>query len=293
MRRVQGLLAALVAGCTVVYDVPDDRLVDYYAEVERVLRAEGLMRTDTRPADAAFTADDLVENFTRVALYDEFSEQGGRYVEGQTPSSLSRWESPVRVEIVFGASVPEAQADEDIAAVESFTRQLRRATGHDIAMAVAGAPNMSVFFLNREEQRGFARSLVRHVDGAAAVADTLMNSTADAFCFAFTFGSDRPGVYDSAIILVKAEHRDLMRLSCIQEEMAQAMGLVNDSPRARPSIFNDDDEFALLTLHDEILLRMLYDRRLRPAMTEAEARPLLPAVARDAARAMGAGVILN
>ena len=62
------------------------------------------------------------------------------------------------------------------------------------------------------------------------------------------------------------------------------MGLPNDSPQARPSLFNDDLEFALLTEHDAILLRMLYDPRLRPGMTADEARPLLPAIARDARR---------
>ncbi|MFO7759375.1 MAG: DUF2927 domain-containing protein, partial [Roseovarius sp.] len=48
-----------------------------------------------------------------------------------------------------------------------------------------------------------------------------------------------------------------------------------DSPTARPSIFNDDDEFALLTRHDEILLELLYDPALDPGMTPDEARPIL------------------
>ena len=63
------------------------------------------------------------------------------------------------------------------------------------------------------------------------------------------------------------------------------MGLPNDSPDARPSLFNDDLEFALLTEHDAILLRMLYDPRLQPGMTSAEVRPLLPDIARDARQA--------
>ncbi len=75
-----------------------------------------------------------------------------------------------------------------------------------------------------------------------------------------------------------------MRKSCVHEEMAQAMGLTNDSPNARPSIFNDDEEFAFLTRHDEILLRMLYDPRLKAGMESYEVIPLLPAIARDAAR---------
>ena len=83
---------------------------------------------------------------------------------------------------------------------------------------------------------------------------------------------------------MRAEQPELMRRSCVHEEMAQGMGLANDSPRARPSIFNDDDEFALLTTHDELLLGLLYDPALRPGMGIDEARPILR---RLTARAMG------
>jgi hypothetical protein len=66
-----------------------------------------------------------------------------------------------------------------------------------------------------------------------------------------------------------------MRRACVHEELAQGLGLADDSPAARPSIFNDDDEFALLTRHDEILLELLYDPALTPGMTVEEARPVL------------------
>ena len=59
------------------------------------------------------------------------------------------------------------------------------------------------------------------------------------------------------------------------------MGLPNDSPTARPSIFNDDGEFGLLTTHDEMLLRILYDTRLTPGMTESEARPIIETIAAE------------
>ena len=67
----------------------------------------------------------------------------------------------------------------------------------------------------------------------------------------------------------------------VHEELAQAMGLPNDSPQARPSIFNDDDEFGLLTTHDEYLLRMLYDPRLTPGMTAAQAEPIVRQIASE------------
>ncbi|MEL6775220.1 MAG: DUF2927 domain-containing protein, partial [Pseudomonadota bacterium] len=59
------------------------------------------------------------------------------------------------------------------------------------------------------------------------------------------------------------------------EEITQVLGLGNDHPEVRPSIFNDDEEFALLTEHDEWLVRLLYHDRLRPGMTEDEALPIV------------------
>ena len=82
--------------------------------------------------------------------------------------------------------------------------------------------------------------------------------------------------------VIRAENPSLLRLSCIHEEIAQALGLANDSPQARPSFFNDDDEFALLTNHDEILLKMLYDQRLQSGMSLSEAKSIIRALANEA-----------
>ena len=65
----------------------------------------------------------------------------------------------------------------------------------------------------------------------------------------------------------------MMQRACIEEELAQGLGLANDSPYARPSIFNDDDEFATLTSMDAVMLQILYNPRLLPGMTLDQARP--------------------
>ena len=57
--------------------------------------------------------------------------------------------------------------------------------------------------------------------------------------------------------------------------VGQTLGPGADSDDARPSIFNDDAEFALMTRHDEDLLRILYDPRLKVGMTRDEAMPLV------------------
>ncbi|MEM7441648.1 MAG: DUF2927 domain-containing protein, partial [Pseudomonadota bacterium] len=103
------------------------------------------------------------------------------------------------------------------------------------------------------------------------------------YCIAYGRTSDAPPFgYIGSVVVVKAENPPRLRKSCIQEEMSQALGLANDGANIRPSIFNDDEEFAYLTAHDEFLLKMLYDPRLADGMTPATQAPILRQVAQDA-----------
>ena len=83
----------------------------------------------------------------------------------------------------------------------------------------------------------------------------------------------------SALVIIRNELPDIMRRACIHEEIAQSLGLTNDSHFARPSIFNDDDEFATLTKFDEILLQILYDHRLNSGISKKEASQLVRQIA--------------
>jgi hypothetical protein len=259
------------------------RLAAYYASVQRRLLSQGLLRTDGGGGDTPLNARMLAENFERIALYDEYALRNGRFVQQQTPSRLRRWVSPIRMRAVFGASVDPGQRAEDRANLAEYVARIERVTGHRIVLADDGPANFLVLFLNRDEQKTFGPRLSQLVPRISpAVADEIASSPRSTFCAAYALSEERAqNAYTAAIVLVKAEHPDLLRLSCIHEEVAQAMGLANDSPQARPSIFNDDEEFALLTRHDELLLKMLYDPRLKLGMTPAEARPTVQRIARE------------
>ena len=51
----------------------------------------------------------------------------------------------------------------------------------------------------------------------------------------------------STVALIRVEHSNTVRRFCMEEELAQGMGLPNDWSGARSSIFNDDEEFSVLT----------------------------------------------
>lgn len=273
-----------VTGADIALVETDPALVDLYAGVERDLTTSGRMRRETAPADAPFTLDDLVRNFERIALHDEYVEIGGRFLREETPALLRRWDRPIRIGVITSGSMSEAEASRSRANIAGYADRLSRLTGVDMAMAEGPETNFLVMILSSGEQAAFADIAAERFPGMhASVVGALRDTPLDTFCTAYAFSDPvETSVYASALILIRAEHPALTRLSCVHEEMAQAMGLPNDSPDARPSLFNDSLEFAFLTEHDEILLRMLYDTRLWPGISAAEARPLLPAIARDA-----------
>ncbi|HEY0213329.1 MAG TPA: DUF2927 domain-containing protein [Paenirhodobacter sp.] len=253
----------------------------YYAQVETSLKARGLMRKDIAPRDARFAKWQLVNDFIAIAMYDEYDNALGGLVARVTPSRLRRWEAPVRLSVEFGASVPLAQRADDQAMVKSYAGQLARASGHPLSVT-RGSGNFTVLVVNEEERRALGprlQQLVPGIDaGSVAAITDLPPST---FCVVFAFSAPGASHYNRAVAVIRGEHPRDLRQSCYHEELAQGLGLANDSPSARPSIFNDDEEFALLTRHDEMLLKILYDPRLRPGMTEEEVRPIVEIIASE------------
>jgi len=254
----------------------------YYTAVQNDLLARGLLRTDGGGPDTPYDADDLVENFIAIAFYDEYQRGSGTALRGQGQTGrLSRWSAPVRIGVEFGASVPEADRAHDRKAIAGYADRLARVTGHSIGMG--GRPNFHVFVAGEDDRAFFLDRLAEIAPRmSASEMESFRNLPRSIYCLVVAFsGGLAPQTYTQAVALIRAEHPDLVRLSCIHEEIAQGLGLANDSPYARPSIFNDDDEFALLTSHDEMLLRMLYDPRLKTGMSAEAARPVARIVARE------------
>ncbi|WP_112309283.1 DUF2927 domain-containing protein [Pseudogemmobacter bohemicus] len=259
----------------------------YYTQVQNSLLAQGLLRTDGGGQDTPFDARILAENFIRIALYDEYNRMDGAFARGESASVLRRWDVPIRFQIQFGASVPADRRATDRARIASYLKRLATLTGHPITLVDQGG-NFTLHVVSEDEREQLGPALRRELPGLSPqdVADvTGMSPTT--YCLVYALSDGDSGNYRRAVAVVRAEHPDLLRQSCYHEEIAQGLGLANDSPRARPSIFNDDEEFALLTRQDELMLKILYDPEMWPGMTEEDAAPV---VRRIAQRLMGGGV---
>ena len=247
----------------------------HYAKVQADLLSRGLMRTDGGAGDAPFTDTMLAENFIRIALYDEYTRSSQGLVANAIQSRLRRWEQPVRVGLRFGASVPPERQATDRARIASFLGRLQRISGHPVRLSDS-APNFFIYIVNEDERRALGPVIRATLPGlSAADVAGITEMPRSTYCLVYALSSGQSSATTTAFAVIRAEHPDLMMLSCLHEEITQGLGLANDSPLARPSIFNDDEEFALLTPMDELMLKMLYSPRLTPGMTETEARPIV------------------
>lgn len=255
-------------------DAPD-QVSEYFASLEAQRLSKGMLRRDRAPRDLPVSTHLVEEAFVRVALYEEYILTGTSVIERETPSSLRRWQAPVRMQVTFGDSVPATTRGSDTAFVTRYAERLGALTGHPVSRVDRGG-NFHVLVLNEAERIASGPQLQQLIPGLDSVTlDLVRDLPLTVSCLVLAFSRSGTDTYTDALAIIRAELPDLSRRACYYEEIAQGMGLPNDSPRARPSLFNDSAEFAVLTVLDEQMLRILYDERLRPGMREREARPII------------------
>ncbi|WP_254703932.1 DUF2927 domain-containing protein [Roseovarius sp. THAF9] len=250
-------------------------LARYYSRLENDLVVQGLMRRDGGGVDTPFTDNDLLRNFVRIGFFEEYQRDKGLLPSQSGPVAIKKWTGPVRIGVEFGRNVPADVKSSERARVAAYASRLARITGHPITVSNA-SPNFVVLFMSNDDR---AQSRARALEVIPAIAKSnlaiITNLPRSTQCFVISAGVRSENDLGVALAYIRSELTDLQRLACIHEEIAQGLGLTNDSPRARPSIFNDDEEFALLTTHDEMLLEALYNPALKPGMGLEEARPIL------------------
>lgn len=257
-----------------------EAIAKYYSNLQADLLVQDLLRTDGGGPDSPYTSTMLARNFERIAFYDE--HQIGARLEASDGGArrLARWTAPIRLKVEFGPSVSDTQRQDDKATVQTFVNRLSGITSHPMRVTPMRS-NFHVLVIGEDDRAAMQPRFAALLPNLSRINQSLLqNLPRDMHCLIIVNHADGPmPTIQSAVAIVRAEHPDLLRKSCFHEEIAQGMGLMNDSDQARPSIFNDDDEFAYLTSHDEKLLQMLYDPRLNIGMTADEARPIVKEMA--------------
>ncbi|MEM9045652.1 MAG: DUF2927 domain-containing protein [Pseudomonadota bacterium] len=253
---------------------------EYWQAFEASLQLEGKLRTDRRPVDAPFTHEDLTVHFGKTAFgidpefIDRMDEEQLR-----TINVVRKWVQPINY-VAYGTIPPN-----DRAVMRNLFVRLNRASGLPIKENPGGDWNMGIYFFDPEQRKTFLNYLQDEAD--PGLYELFVGLFSDDYICSGTLlrRTTEEGVLtgeiDHVFIFIRAELPRAMRHSCIEEEISQAMGLIRDDDDVRPSLFNEDEEFAFLTEHDEYLLRILYDPRLTPGLPRDAALPIVGQIARE------------
>lgn len=213
-----------------------------------------------------------------AALARDFMDLEFRMESGVALTRLTRFEAPVRV-AVEGAAPPTTAAE-----TAALMARLRDEAGIDIGWADAGAPaNLVLSFLPsgalRRMEPSAACFVVPNVAGRAEWRARRRAAEVD---------WTRLTARRAATLFLPDDAAPQELRDCLHEEMAQALGPVNDLYRLPDSVFNDDNFQSVLTGFDMLMLRVHYAPELANGMAADQVVAVLPAVL-DRLNPKGAG----
>ena len=199
----------------------------------------------------------------------DFLELSFQLESGRTLPVLSRFEGPVTL-TVTGGRAPAALNND----LTRLLARLRIEAGIDITRVDAGTPASITLEIIPKAR---LQALVPHA--ACFVAPNVsswseyrrLRGSPETDCTRLT---TRTRI---AIFLPGDVSPQEMR-DCLHEEIAQALGPVNDLYRLNDSVFNDDNFHTILTGFDMLILRAFYAPELASGMNRAQVAARLPTI---------------
>ncbi|TCP42231.1 DUF2927 domain-containing protein [Rhodovulum marinum] len=203
---------------------------------------------------------------SNVQIAQDFLDLSFRMESGRPLAVMSRFEGPVRVRVT-GAAPPSLGPD-----LAALLVRLRREAGIDIARVGADqSAEVTIEVLPRARLQRLVPQAACFVAPRVSSWDEYRrarrSSTVD---WTTLIRRERVAIFLPGDVSPQ-EVRD-----CLHEELAQALGPLNDLYRLPDSVFNDDNFHTVLTGFDMLILRAYYAPDLRAGMTRGQVAEVLP-----------------
>jgi hypothetical protein len=251
------ILAVFLAGCA-----PEAGGVATRATVADV--------TAALPAARRFAGKPILPapRLPNAQLARDFLDLTFRLESGRPLPVLTRFEGPVTIAVEPGAP-PSLDAD-----LDALIARLRREAGIDLSRAAPGERgSITIAALPRAELRravpGAACFVVPRVSGWNEYLRARRGPATD-----WTTLETRM----RASVFLPSDVSPQEVRDCLHEEVAQALGPLNDLYRLPHSVFNDGNVHVVLTPFDMLMLRVTYDTALRSGLTRDQVAARLPAI---------------
>ena len=186
---------------------------------------------------------------------------------GRAMRAFSRFEGPVRVRLT--GSVPRSAATD----FDRLLARLRTEAGIDIREVTDGQAEITVEFLPRAKiQTTYSNVACFVAPRVTGWDDFRAKRNSPATDWTTLTARDRLSIF------VPSDGSAQEARDCMHEELAQALGPINDLYRLSDSVFNDDNFNNTLTGFDMLILRATYAPELTAGMSKAEVAARLPGI---------------
>ena len=199
-------------------------------------------------------------------IAQDFLDLEFRLESGETLLALSRFEGPISLRLT--GQVPQTAPVE----LANLVTRLQREAGLNLHMT-SGPANITIEFAPQAALKRLDPTAACFVaPNVSSLAEYRARRGSDALDWQNIRQRQRLTVFIPAGISPQ-EQRD-----CLHEELAQALGPLNDLYRLPDSIFNDDNFLSTLTGFDMLMLRLHYAPDLATGMDRAQVATRLPAL---------------
>jgi hypothetical protein len=259
MRRFSLFALSLISACS----APPS------ADVTKGYSVEGVTSAGSTIApEMAFVPRNTAAQRGNREISRDFLDLSFRMESGRAIPALSRFEGPITVAIKGEA--PEAAQRE----LSRLINRFRAEAGLDIGYAAdVEAASIVVEFVPRAQMR-------RVVPTAACFVVPNVGSLQEYKAARGTGLVDWTNIVQrrKVAIMIPSDTSTQEVRDCLHEEMAQAMGPLNDLYHLPDSVFNDDNFHTVLTSFDMLILRAYYSADLQSGMNEAEVAKRIPVI---------------
>jgi hypothetical protein len=214
------------------------------------------------PQFTRFTARELEHGFMALAF-------GSDLRIGARPRGIRRYDRPIRAAVIPGGSVDRSAKMREVLA--EYARKVPRLR---LSLTDRNDAEVEVRLI---DEKDFDGALIAAF--GPRIARTFIART-DPQCMT-SVKSNATGDIVRSVSFVIVDKGDGVFLDCAYHELLHAFGLSNHDQRNVWTTLNQNRMVGYLTLYDRDLLTMLYDRRMRPGMTPAAARRVLPRIIRE------------
>src|SRR4051794_26897986 len=257
-RMLLAALAAVILAAVILTAMVLGETISPPAAAGEIPAIASRQRTEKK----TFTDSEIVEGFFKTAF-------GAEYHLAGRVDRIRKYEVPVRVFADGNRPDRQAQLAKVVADIGERVQHL------DIAMAQNKESANVVVTLVRD--RDLFRTIATFYGGERA---REISTSLDPQCLS-GFRKNEKFEIDHSDVILTVDNGEFIFLDCAYEELLQSLGPINDTSSVPWTMFNDNVSMGYFDVYDQYILNLLYDPRVKPGMTLAEVKAVLPDVLAD------------